>query len=153
MAPLIEFFPWEYERGFSVGIARFTANWGRPDAPHYDRSKMEPDRRAQAAAALCEIAVARHLNEYAHLHVWHHAERQKYRHLPDVGEDVEVRRVRVGHGVAVRKSDAGKRVFAARVADQEFRSVEILGFVLADEVIERMEGTWQYVPLDKLKAA
>ena len=87
MDAIIDLYPWEYERGFAVGIARFTANWGRPDARHYDRSRMEEDRNAQAAAALCEIAVARHVNEYAHLHVWHYTDRHRYRHLADVGDD------------------------------------------------------------------
>lgn len=149
--PVIDLYPWEYERGFAVGIARFTANWGRADAPHYDRSRMEEDRKAQAAAALCEIAVARFVNEYAHLHVWHWTEISKYRHLADVGNDIEVRRLRTANGVPVRKTDAGKRVFAARIVDREYRQVEVLGFVPADKVIPQItEKNWCYYPIERL---
>ena len=149
--PIIELFPWEYERGFNIGIARFTANWGRADAPHYDRSRMEEDRKAQSAAVLCEIAVARYTNEYFHGHVWHHTERNRYRHLADVGENIEVRRIRTANGVPVRKADAGKTVWAARPADNEYRTIELLGFVKADDVIKTMGGSsWKYHPLDKL---
>ena len=33
---------WEYRRGFEVGIARFTANWSRSDAAHYQSGGLEP---------------------------------------------------------------------------------------------------------------
>lgn len=149
--PIIDLYPWEYERGFSVGIARFTANWGKGDAAHYDRSRMEEDRKAQSAAVLCEIAVARYTNEYFHGHVWHFTERSKYRHLADVGKDIEVRRIRTATGVPVRKTDAGKKVWAARVADDEYRKIELLGFVEADEVINDLKDkTWKYHPIEKL---
>ena len=152
MPPVIELHPWEYERGFHIGIARFTANWGRPDAPHYDRSRMEEDRKAQAAAALCEIAVARHTNQYCHGHVWHWSDRHKYKHLADVGEDIEVRRIRTADGVPIRKSDKGKTVWAARPADAEYRTIELLGYVSADEVIPTLgDKSWGYYPLSRLK--
>ena len=152
--PLIELRPWEYERGFQIGIARFTANWGRPDAPHYDRSRMEEDRKAQAAAALCEIAVARHTNQYCHGHVWHWSERNKYKHLADVGDNVEVRRIRTASGVPIRKTDAGKVVWAARPADAEYRTIELLGYISADEVIPTLgEKSWGYYPIDRLNTA
>lgn len=144
-------YPWEYERGFGVGIARFVANWGRPDAPHYDRSRMEEDRKAQAAAALCEIAVARCVNEYAHLHVWPWSDRKRYRHLPDVGLDIEVRRTRTKPAICVRRSDAGKKVYGARVVDSEYRRIEVLGYISADDVIPVMgKESYCYWPIEKL---
>lgn len=133
--PVISLLPWEYARGFEVGIGRFVANWGNQDAQHYDRSRMEEDRNAQAAAALCEIAVARYTNEYWHGHVWHRADHGRYRNDADVGSRIEVRRLRTADGVPVRRSDAGKVVWAARAVDPEYRTVELLGFVEADEVI------------------
>jgi hypothetical protein len=154
MNNVIKLYPWEYERGFDVGIRRFTANWGRADAAHYDRSKMEEDRKAQAAAALCEIAVARFLNQYAHLHVWHWTERDKYRDLADVGLDVEVRRIRTATGVPVRKTDHGKKIFAAKILDAEYRSIEVLGYIEAEKVMPHLidkKKSWCYFPLDQLK--
>lgn len=154
MNPIIEIAKWEYERCFDVGIRRFTANWGGHDAPYYVRSRMQEDRKASPAAAICELAVAKHVNQHWHGHVWHHTEKKKYEHLADVGENIEVRRVRTGHAVAVRRKDAGKIVWAARIIDPEYRRVEILGFIPADEVIESLRGTYtsnKYVDLDMLE--
>jgi hypothetical protein len=149
--PIVSLYPWEYERAFSVGIARFTANWGVGDAEHYDRSRMEEDRNAQAAAAVCEVAVARYINEYWHGHVWNRSDHSKYKSLADVGENVEVRRVRTAPGVAVRKTDAGKIIWAAKIVDPEYRTVELLGFVKAEDAIESMGySDWKYVPFDYL---
>ena len=153
MNPIITLHPWEYERCFAVGIGRFTANWGTDDASHYDRSRMEEDRNAQAAAAICELAVAKYTGKYWHGGVWCRGDHHKYRHLADVGDDIEVRRVRTGNAVMVRKKDAGKIVWAARLADSEYRTVELLGFVPADEVIQALVGTYQtdkYVEVDSL---
>ena len=132
---VIDLFPWEYERAFAVGIQRFVANWGRQNAPHYDQSRMESDRRANAAAAICEAAVARFTNEYWHGHVWHFSERHLYRHLADVGEVIEVRRVRTQPGPTVRAGDAGRIVWGARVLEPEWTSVELLGWVHADDAL------------------
>lgn len=54
--------PWEYEWASHVGIRRFTANWGKKDAAHYDPARMEDNRTAQVAAAVAEIAVAKATN-------------------------------------------------------------------------------------------
>lgn len=151
--PVVSLSPWEYEAAFRVGIARFTANWGRKDAPHYKRDAMEEDRKAQAAAAICELAVAKYTNQYWHAHVWHHTEHWKYRNCPDVGDNIEVRRVRTLDGVAIRRSDWGKVVWAARTADAEYRQVEILGFAEADSVITTIaEGSsWTRLSIDSLE--
>jgi len=154
MNPIIELAPWEYERCFAVGSGRFTANWGKPDAEHYDRERMQPDAYAQVAAAACECAVARFTNQYWHAGVWHHTEKFKYGKNADVGHDIEVRRVRTGNAVMVRTKDVGKIVWGARIVDEEYRKVEILGFIPADEVIESLRGTYctdKYVELECLE--
>jgi hypothetical protein len=151
--PIIDLRSWEYERGFAVGIARFTANWGNQDARHYDRSRMEEDRSAQAAAALCEIAVARYTNSYWHGHVWHRTDHWKNRNAADVGDRIEVRRVRTKNAVAVRRSDSGKEVWAAKIVEPEYRQIEILGFIDAEDALSRFVlngSTWDYVPLAAL---
>lgn len=147
--PVIVLHPWEYARGFQVGIDRFVANWGTQDAKHYNRAAMEEDRNAQAAAALCEIAVARYTNQYWHGHVWHRSEHAKYRGLADVGDRIEVRRIRTGNGAPVRRTDAGSIVWAAETADAEYRAVRLLGFVEADDVIPTIPpgDTWIRHPL------
>lgn len=150
--PIITLSPWEYAAAFDVGIARHVANWGRGDAAHYKRGCMEEDHKAEAAAAICELAVAKHTNQYWHGHVWHHTEHWKYKNCPDVGEDVEVRRIRTADGVAIRRSDWGKVVWAARVVDSGYKQVEILGFVEADAVIPTIASgsSWTQYPVESL---
>lgn len=142
--------PWEYEHGFQVGIRRFTANWCRGDAPHYRRELMEEDRKAQAAAALCELAVAKYLNQYWHGSIWHVADQDKYRRMPDVGVDIEVRRVRTQAGVTVRRMDAGRTVWGARCADPEYRKIELLGYVSADKALKLCRGQYVLIPFENL---
>jgi hypothetical protein len=124
---------WEYERANAVGIARCTARWGSKDAPHYaDKARQEDNRTAEVAAALCELAVAKLTNRYWHGHVWHHTEHQKYRDLPDVGYNIEVRRLRTRDTVAIRRHQNDKSnliVFAARVIGAEMDSVEVYGYI------------------------
>lgn len=141
MTVLITLEAWEYEHANTVGIRRFTANWTKQDAAHYDRERMEDDRSAQVAAAVCELAVAKHTNRYWHGHVWHHTEHNRYRHLPDVGENIEVRRVRTGSRVALRESQVGKGLFiyAAKAIPAEYRQVELLGWLPYDEAWNQSE--------------
>ena len=156
MNPIIHLAPWEYERCFVVGAGRFTANWETADAPYYNRDLMEEDRNAQPAAAICELAVAKYTNQYWHGGVWHRTEHGKYKSLADVGTAIEVRRVRTANAVKVRSKDKGKIVWAARLLDAEYRSVELLGFISADAVIESLAGTFQdekYVECDLLTPA
>lgn len=130
---LVKIEKWEYERAHAVGIARCTARWGSKDAPHYkDKSRQEDNRTAEVAAALCELAVAKLANRYWHGHVWHHTEHFKYRELPDVGENIEVRRLRTRDTVAIRKRQNDKPnlvVFAARVIGTEMDTVEVYGYI------------------------
>jgi len=132
----VTFSPWEYELGFQVGIRRYTANWDTKDAAHYDRALMEEDRKASVSSALCELAVAKHLNQYWHASIWCAAAHKKHRNPPDVGTNVEVRRLRTAPGVAVRQTDAGRTVWAARIDDPEFRSCLLLGSVDANYALK-----------------
>lgn len=131
--PIVKIEKWEYERAHAVGIARAVARWGSQDASHYhDKSLQEDNRTAQVAAALCELAVAKLTNRYWHGHVWHHTEHHKYKALPDVGKNVEVRRLRTGNSVPIRRrqnSEDGLVVFGARVLGEEMDSVEVYGWI------------------------
>jgi len=130
--------PWEYEHASNVGIRRFTANWTKRDAPHYDRSRMEDDRTAQVAAAACELAVAKHLNQYWHAHIWHHTDHEKYRDMPDVGTNIEVRRIRTGTSAAVRSNGLGKglTLWVASAVYPELRSIQLWGSINYDTAWE-----------------
>lgn len=144
---IVQLESWEYAHAADVGIRRFTANWGKPDAPHYDRTRMEDDRTAQVAAAVCELAVAKHTNRFWSGHVWHWTEHDTYRNVPDVGKNIEVRRIRTGKDAAVRKHQVGKGLFlwAAKPFAPEFTAVEMGGWLKYDEAWELGEPS-HYAP-------
>jgi len=130
--------PWEYDHAMHVAARRAAANWGKKDAPHYKKELMEDERTASAAACVCELAVAKATNRYWSGHVWHASEHAKYRHIADVGTNIEVRRVRTKDTAAVRRHQLGKGLvlFVARPHLPEMTSVTILGWLGYDEAWE-----------------
>jgi hypothetical protein len=127
--------PWEYSWACHVGIERFTANWQKSDAAHYDRNLMEDDRTAQQAAAICELAVAKATNRYWAGHYWSGQSHEANKHRADVGTNIEVRRVRTGQTAAVRRRqlNLGLILFAAHLPDPEFRTVDVWGWITMEE--------------------
>lgn len=130
--------PWEYEHATLVGARRYTANWTKQDAAHYDRSRMEDDRTAQVAATICELAVAKWTNRYWSGAVWHHTEHNQHRNEPDVGRNIEVKRIRTRREATVRKHQVGKGLvlFVAEITDPEFREVIMHGWLPYDQAWE-----------------
>jgi len=130
---------WEYEMASLVGARRYTANWGKDNAPWYDAERMEDDRTAQVAACVCELAVAKATNRYWSGHVWPASEHRRRRGTPDVGHNMEVRRVRTSLHAAVRKHQVGKGLvlFVAQAIPPEFREVQVLGWIDMDEAWEK----------------
>lgn len=153
---LITFEPWEYEWASVVGVRRFTANWGKQDAKHYDPNRMESNRTAQVASALCELAVAKCINQYWSGTFWTAENHDQEKHRPDVGRNIEVRRVRTKNAVAVRKKQVGLGLilFAAKAIEPEFKQVEVLGYLDYDKAWELGEESdffeTKYLALDKL---
>lgn len=147
---------WEYEYASHIGIRRFTANWDRPDAEYYQvDERKEDDRTAQVAAAIGELAVAKLLNQYWNATIWSADKHKEYNKLPDVGKNIEVRRVRTQDAVCIREKDTGRGliVFAVRPIEKEFREVEVFGWIKADEGFNKGEVTdWGNVfPLKDLR--
>jgi hypothetical protein len=130
--------PYEYEWALHVAARRFTANWDTPNAPHYKPHHMEDDRTAQAAACVSELAVAKLTNRYCAGHVWHRSEHDNYRHLPDVGDNIEVRRIRTRNTAAVRRHQVGQGLvlFVARPHSPEFTTVDVFGWMHYDHAWE-----------------
>jgi len=130
--------PWEYEWASHVGIGRFTANWGKRDAVHYDKSRMEDDRTAQVAGAVAELAVAKFTNRYWAGTVWRADQHDAEKWRPDVGRNIEVKRVRT-RDAAVRRRQVGHGIvlWVAKPIAPEFREVEIWGWISVDEAWDR----------------
>lgn len=129
---------WEYEHASNVGIRRYTANWSKKDAPHYKKEHMEDDRTASVAGAVCELAVAKFTNRYWHAHIWHATEHNTFRNLPDVGRNIEVRRIRTRKKAAVRRHQLGSGLvlWAAEAIAPEFREVTLYGWLKYDDAWE-----------------
>tara|TARA_B100000678_G_C18045869_1_gene436608 strand:- start:127 stop:507 length:381 start_codon:yes stop_codon:yes gene_type:complete len=102
---------------------------------------MEDDRTAQVAAAVCELAVAKTTNRYWHAHIWHATEHHRFKDLPDVGRNIEVRRVRTSKSAAVRRHQCGKGLvlFVAYALPPELREVDVLGWIDMDSAWEAGE--------------
>lgn len=146
---IIELEPWEYEHAYAVGIRRFTENWGKADASYYQNNNKEEDRNAQAASAICELAVAKYTNQYWHGSVWDGRKHSKYKNMPDVGRNIEVRRVRTQSGPAVREKDLDRNliIWGAELMDMmpcehckrstgEYKRVKLLGWIEAEKGYE-----------------
>ena len=148
--------PWEYEWASSVGVKRFIANWKKQDAKHYDPSRMEANRTAQVASALCELAVAKTINQYWAGTAWAESDHDNEKHRPDVGRNIEVRRVRTKNAVAVRKKQVGLGLilFAAKAIEPEFQQIEVLGYLEYDKAWDLGEESeffeTRYLPLTQL---
>jgi hypothetical protein len=138
MKPVINLSPWEYEWACHVGARRFAANWFRPDAKHYNKERMEDQRTAEVAACAAELAVAKYANRYWSGHVWDYRDHNQYKEMPDVGTNIEVRRLRTEERAAVRKRQVGKKLilFVAKPIMPEIRSVEIYGWIPYDKAWE-----------------
>ena len=138
---LVELHPWEYEWALHVGARRYIENWGKADAPYYDKKRMEDDRTAQAAACVGELAVAKLTNQFWSGHVWPKNRHEEFKGMADVGHNIEVRRVRTSTSAAVRRKQLGKGLvlFVVRPVVPEFRAVEILGWIDHDEAWEKGE--------------
>lgn len=130
--------PWEYTLVAQVGADRAARNHDRPDAPHYDRSRMEDDRTAQHASCAAECATARLLNKYWTAGgAWDSARHAEFRDLADVGENIEVRRIREPNSTtfAVDERDHDRIIVACYVEPPELRDVRVLGWIKGEEAL------------------
>ena len=131
----IELKPWEYEWASHVGIRRFIENWEKSNAKHYsDEKRMEDDRTAQVAACVAEFAVAIHTNRTWSGTVWSKEQHNRYKHLADVGTNIEVRRIRTRKMATLRKHQLDKNLilFVAEPIAPEFRVVTVHGYINYD---------------------
>ena len=137
-AVVVDLRPWEYTLAAQVGADRVAQNFGKADAAHYDRARMEDDRTAQNAAAVAEIATARALDRYwTACGAWTTGQHSEYRGLADVSGNIEVRRIREGHysTFAIGQADRERVVVACYVEPPELRRVRVLGWVRGEDAL------------------
>jgi hypothetical protein len=144
--------PWEYIHAHDIGIRRTVANWNVSNKASYTAGNNQPEIIAAPAAAIAELAVAKALGRYWSGHVWDHSEHKRYKYLPDVEPNIEVRRVREQNNpVSVWEKDTGQnRILVATFPfPPEFRAVEILGFIPYDTAWKLGEARRGYRAVDQ----
>lgn len=133
----------ELEKAKTVGDGRNAQNERSRDAAYYDRALMQDDETASFAAAVAECAVAKATGRVWHAKVWPAAEHWKHRDEPDVGKNIEVRRIREPqNGLVVREKDLNKDkvIFVAYpIPETGFREVEVIGWLRAEDAWEKGE--------------
>lgn len=135
----VELFPWEREWAEYVALMRHNANLAKRDAAHYERDRMEDDMVANIAACVAELAAAKRLNRYWSGSFWTAADHDRYKHLPDVGTNTEVKRVRKPRNplpVRKRDVDADRVNVLVYPHPPEFVVVDVIGYGLARELWE-----------------
>ena len=127
----------ELDQAKRVGDGRNAANTASPDKPYYHRELMQDDETASFAAATAEAAVAKATGRQWHAKVWPAGEHWKHRDEPDVGRNIEVRRIREpNNGLVVREKDLnkGKVIFVAYpLPETGFRQVDVIGWLRAED--------------------
>lgn len=128
--------PYEYEWASHVATRRLLAREDSKNAKHYDEKRMQDELHASTASCCCEIAVAKATNRYWGGHVWDARDHDKYKRVADVGENIEVRRIRnESNPFAVRRRDVEENrwVYVAYAHAPVYRTVSVYGFIKASE--------------------
>lgn len=136
----VELRPYEYEWASHVGIRRHHANLAKQDAAHYDARRMENNITASIAASACEMAVAKALGMYWSGSVWDSSLHHVFRHEPDVGNNIEVKRIREPRNPLVvrkRESTTPLVIVSAYAIPPLFLSVDLMGWLSAEEAWEK----------------
>ena len=149
--------PYEWVQCRSIGRARTEANIGKGDAAEYDREAMMPDPEGNVMTVLCEFAVAKYTGEnWTGMGAWSKEDHYKYKHLPDVGDDIEVRMIVRGPGPKIRDHETDGYLFCARLhGDTMYTTeVEMVGWISMREGQQvkqpHRNGRYHYVPIEAL---
>ena len=129
--------PWEREWAEYVGVKRHEVNLKRGDAAHYDPQRMQDNLTASIASCVGELAAAKHLNKYWSGSFWDVRDHNKWKHLADVGENTEVKRIRKpGNPLPVRWRDVEAERVNVLVYPHppDFVVVDVIGYGLAKQL-------------------
>jgi hypothetical protein len=133
----VELTPWEREWAEYVGRKRTEANEGKGNAVHYDPSRMQDNLTANIASCVAELAVAKRLNRYWDGSFWTAETHDAFATRADVGENIEVRRIRSPQNpLAVRRRDVerGRHMVLAYPHPDEFVVVDVIGWGTAADL-------------------
>lgn len=120
-----------------VADKRNEMNQGRGDAPAYARNseRMEDNSVAMYASTRCEMAVAKATNRFWHASWWPAETHHTHRYEPDVGMNIEVKRIRQPHNPLLVKEDyvaLDRVIFLAYAHTDDEHNVDVIGYIKAD---------------------
>jgi hypothetical protein len=128
---VVQLEPWELGWAKHVALQRTEANLRKHDAAHYDSSKLEDDRTADFAGAVCELATAKLLNRYWSGSYWPADQHDRYQEHPDVGRNIEVRRIRnptYRLQIDERDVDRERCMVLAYAVPPDYTTVHVIGW-------------------------
>jgi len=135
---------WEYEWASHVGMQRVSQHIGKnDDQNYYANNNKQPEILANIASCCGEMATAKALKRYWSGHVWDQRDHAKYKHLPDVEPNIEVRRIRerASKTSVVRKKDVDNNtvIVVTFPAPPDYNVVEVIGYIKASDAWEISE--------------
>jgi len=138
--------PFEIQEIQTLGNFRTRENLGKTDAAHYsDPTALQPNHLADIASVTCERAVAKALGLYpTAASAWKAQDHARYRGLPDVGKNTEVKRVRDATTTTFpihRKDMEANRVMVVCHLEGPDR-VRILGWIRAVKAVDYAGTVW-----------
>lgn len=121
-----------------VADKRNEMNLARGDAPAYalNSERMEDNSVAMFASTRCEMAVAKHYNRYWHASWWAASDHGQHKHEPDVGHNIEVKRIRKRENPLLVKEQYAKEnrhIVLAYAHSNPVNLVEVIGWITAAE--------------------
>jgi len=129
---IVELAPWQLRWAQDAGEKRTSLNAGAKvkDKPDYQNHQvLQDDLTANIAACACELAVSLHLNQSWNGAYWLPSEHRQASLAPDVGRNIEVRRVRdKKNPMPVKESEQHCNIFQAYSYPESLNIVEITGW-------------------------
>jgi hypothetical protein len=129
---IVELTPWQLRWAKDAGEKRTTLNINSnvKDKPDYqNHNVLQDDLTANIAACACELAVSIYLNQSWNGAYWLPSEHKQASVVPDVGRNIEVRRVRDRKNpMPVKESEQQFNIFQAYNYPENPKFVEITGW-------------------------
>lgn len=140
---IVTFYGFEHQHAKDVGNGRHINNWTKNDSENYAKGRaagrIQSEHDAAPRTSCCESAVGKWTDTYWNSAVWHHADHYLYRHLADVGRNIEVRSVVNKSGTAKLHDyqvGQGLILWVANAIPPDYYQVRMVGWLPYDRAWE-----------------
>lgn len=127
------------------GMLRRQANFTKGNSRSYSRgAKLQPEAFASPAGCAAEIAVAQHLGMSWDARAWLASQHNQFSRMPDVGENIEVKRIRDNKKfveVKAKETGRGRILWVVRTVGEEHLELDLLGWMTYDDAWAAGEPT------------